>query len=95
MPVSSIEAGCCGLPIFSTRCGGVEDFVTEQIGRIYGILDVEGFAQGLRDYLEGHIEFDAMKIRQQVVEQFGKEAFVNKLTSAFNSVIESKLIDMS
>ena len=28
-PVSALEAGCCGLPIFSTRCGGVEEYVTK------------------------------------------------------------------
>lgn len=87
MPVSAIEAGCCGLPIFSTRCGGVEDYVTDQIGRIYGILDADAFAQGLCDFLEGKIHFDSEYIRNTIVSKFGKDAFIKTMVNAFNSVI--------
>lgn len=87
MPVSAIEAGCCGLPIFSTRCGGVEDYVTDQIGRIYNVLDADSFAQGLCDFLEGKIYFDPKHIRNTIVSSFGKDAFVKTMVSAFNSLI--------
>lgn len=87
MPVSALEAGCCGLPIFSTMCGGVEDYVDDKIGRIYKIVDSESFAQGLRDYLEGKIVFDSEYIRNYIVERYGTEAFVENITEAFNSVL--------
>lgn len=89
MPVSALEAGCCGLPIFSTRCGGVEDYVTEQLGRIYDILDVNAFAQGLCDFLEGRITFDSTNIRKSIVERFGKGAFIRNMVHAFDSIINS------
>ena len=78
MPVSALEAACCGLPIFSTRCGGVEDFVNDDIGRIFNLLEIEEFAKTLNDYLQGKIEFDPHYIRQKVVEQYGKDTFVKK-----------------
>ena len=88
-PVSAMEAGCCGLPIFSTMCGGVEDYVTEDIGRIYPIMDCEGFAAGLKDFLEGKIQFDNRHIRETVVGKFGKRAFVENFTWVFQEVIEA------
>lgn len=88
LPVSAIEAGCCGLPVFSTCCGGVEDYVTDQIGRIYKIMDSETFAHGLCDFLEGRISFDAKYIRRSIIEKFGKEAFVKNIANAFHSVLE-------
>lgn len=88
-PVSAMEAGCCGLPIFSTMCGGVEDYVTEDVGRIYPIMDCEGFARGLKDFLEGKIQFDNRHIRETVVGRFGKRAFVENITRAFQDVIET------
>ena len=88
-PVSAMEAGCCGLPIFSTMCGGVEDYVTEDIGRIYPIMDCEGFAAGLKDFLEGNIQFDNRHIRETVVGKFGKRAFVENFTRVFQDVIET------
>ncbi len=83
-PVSAIEAGCCGLPIFSTRCGGVEDYVNNDIGRIVDILDVEGLAQNLKAYLEGKYQFDSMHIRNQIIDKFGKEAFIRTMVKALN-----------
>lgn len=87
-PVSAMEAACCGLPIFSTRCGGVEDYVDDNIGRIYNITDVEGMANGLKDYLEGRITFSSTEIRNNIVEKFGKQNFVNKFVEAIDSTCE-------
>lgn len=86
-PVSALEAACCGLPIFSTRCGGVEDYVDEGIGRLYSVLDCEGMAQGLKEYLEGKIEFDSNNIRERVVSKYGNRIFLDTFKTAFNKVI--------
>lgn len=83
-PVSALEAACCGLPLFSTRCGGIEDYVDEKIGRIYNVDDVEGMAEGLRDFLEGKIVFDSKIIRSTVIERFGMDAFRKKFLKAVN-----------
>lgn len=89
MPVSAMEAACCGLPIFSTMCGGVEDYVDDKMGRIFKIIDSETFAQTLKDYLEGRIAFDRTYIRQQVVERFGRKAFTGNMAAIFNEVIDN------
>ena len=86
-PVSAMEAACCGLPIFSTRCGGVEDYVDDSVGRIYAITDIEGMANGLKDYLEGKIVFDAAYIRDKVISQFGRDAFTSNFKNVVSEVI--------
>ena len=88
MPVSALEAACCGLPIFSTMCGGVEDYVTDDIGRIYKIIDSDSFANGLKLYLEEKIVFDKSYIREYIVERYGKMAFTEKMSKLFNDVID-------
>lgn len=88
MPVSALEAGCCGLPIFSTMCGGVEDYVDDTTGRIFKIADSETFAQTLKDYLEGRIQFDPAHVRQQIVNRYGKAAFTANMAAIFNDVID-------
>ena len=87
-PVSALEAACCGLPVFSTRCGGVEDYVEEETGRIYEIPDAEGMAEGLKAYLEGRITFDPAKIREKTVARFGREAFGKHFAEAFGPLRE-------
>ncbi len=86
-PVSALEAACCGLPIFSTRCGGVEDYVDNKMGRIYHITDVEGMAQDLNRFIKGELIFDNNYIRNQVVNKFGFNAFREKFIGSFNDVL--------
>ncbi len=82
-PVAALEAACCGLPIFSTRCGGVEDYTDEETGRVYAIDDGAGMAKGLIDYLEGRIGFDGKVIRDRVVGMYGRAAFAKHFAEAF------------
>ncbi len=89
-PVSAMEAACCGLPIFSTRCGGVEDYVDDALGRIYDVNDVEGMAAGLKAFLEDEIIFDSITIRERVVAMFGKDVFCHVFTNSFISVLSNK-----
>ena len=95
MPVSALEAGCCGLPIFTTMCGGVEDYIDEEIGRIYKIIDAESFAIGLKEYLEGNIEFDHESIRETIVANYGKKVFVDRIAKVFKDVINEHENDIN
>ena len=87
-PVSAIEAACCGLPIFTTRCGGVEDYVAEEIGRVVDLTDSQKLSEYLRQFLEGEIAFDGNVIRKTVVEKFGKETFKKTMRECFDTVME-------
>ena len=87
-PVSSLEAASCGLPIYSTKCGGVEDFVDKDIGRLVNIQDYKTLAHELKKLIEGDVTYNSELIRQKTVGQYGKEAFKNKFLNIFETVIE-------
>ena len=76
-PVAPLEAASCGLPIFSTRCGGVEDYVDDEVGRLVGILDHEALAGYLNDFLEDRITFDGNHIHDVIEARYGTEAFIS------------------
>ncbi len=83
-PVAAIEATASGLPVFSTRCGGVEDYLDEKMGRIVPVLDYEALACHMNDFLDGKVTYDNKYIRDIVVSRFGREAFCRNFDSAFN-----------
>ena len=85
-PVSALEAASCVLPIFSTRCRGVEDYVDERMGRIYNIIGFEGMDKVLKDSLGGKLAFNSQLIRDTVVSRFGCEAFKYKFSKLFGEV---------
>ena len=86
-PVSALEAACSGLPIFSTRCGGVEDYVDDKVGRLVDVMDFEKLAYYLKEFLENEISFDNEYIRKVVIEKYGKKEFVKNMHEAFESVM--------
>lgn len=86
-PVSALEAACSGLPIFSTRCGGVEDYVDDKVGRLVDVMDSEKLAYYLKEFLENEISFDNEYIRKVVIEKYGKKEFVKNMHEAFESVM--------
>ncbi len=65
----------------------MEDYVTNDIGRIVDITDSEGMANNLSDFVEGRIIFDKENIRKTVVDLFGKEAFMNKIGYEFERLM--------
>jgi len=89
LPVSALEASMSGLPVFSTRCGGVEDYVDDSMGRIFAITDYKGIANACNDYLNGKISFDSTHIRECAVSLFGNEAFTSRMKTAFEDVIRN------
>ena len=88
MPVSALEASVCGLPVFSTRCGGVEDYIDESMGRIFPITDYRALANACNDYLNGKIKFDNQKIRAKAISHFGNKAFTENMSRAFYDIIK-------
>lgn len=90
LPVSALEASMSGLPIITTRCGGVEDYVDDSMGRIFSITDYKGIANACNQFLNGEIKFDNKAIREKAISLFGKEAFVERISKVFFDVIDEK-----
>ena len=89
LPISALEASMSGLPVISTRCGGVEDYIDDSMGRIFAITDYKGIANACNDYLNGKITFDSKYIRKRAVKLFGNEAFTNRMKNVFEGVIKN------
>ena len=89
LPVSALEASMSGLPIISTRCGGVEDYVDDSMGRIFHITDYKGIAKACNQFLNGEIRFDNKAIREKAISLFGKYAFVERISKVFFDCLKS------
>jgi glycosyltransferase involved in cell wall biosynthesis len=84
MPVSVLEALATGTPVFSTRCGGAEEVVTDFCGRICEIKDAEAMANHLSDLIENKTAFDGARMSEYIFGLYGKTAFHNAVKKQYN-----------
>lgn len=90
LPVSVLEAMSCGLPIFATRCGGVEDIVDDSCGKIVPVRDYEGIAEALRRFIEGEVSYDPLYIRETVIKKYGVDAFIQRIKDVFMKCLSTE-----
>ncbi len=73
-----------GIPVISTKNGGVEDAINEDTGVLVNIGDFESIAKILNLMINKKLRFDAQKIRNHIISQCGSKVFVQKMTEFYN-----------
>ena len=65
-----LEALACGTPVVATRCGGPEDVVTPEVGRLVPKEDPDALAAAIAETIEGRAWYDPRRLRRYAVEHF-------------------------
>ncbi len=88
--VAICEALMCGKPVVSTANGGVEDMVNQENGIIVPLQDYQAMAEAILKIKNNEIVFDPEKVRNSVVNKYGKEAFKNRLRKIYLDLIHQQ-----
>jgi glycosyltransferase involved in cell wall biosynthesis len=80
------ESLACGTPLVITRCGGPEEFVTEDDGVMVAPDDPLAFAAGIHEALARRDEFDGSAIRDRIVARFGRRAWTEHAMATYERV---------
>ena len=87
LPLVLLEALACGLPIVSTRCGGPEEVVDEEVGKLAEIGDAEGLAAAIGSVLDEYPRYDRGAIRRRAEERYD----YRRVAARINQVYEEAL----
>ncbi|PUE67491.1 glycosyltransferase [Arcobacter lacus] len=71
-----IEALACGLPLIATKCGGPEDIVNKQNGILINVENQLQLEDAMMTMYKNASKYDKEKLRGDVEEKFGKNAFI-------------------
>lgn len=85
-----IEALSRGVPVLSTYCDGPECIVNDSNGILVQPKDVDELAQAMLKMYHEHNNYNKEQLREDVINQYGKEAFYKRVMEIYNIVIASE-----
>jgi glycosyltransferase involved in cell wall biosynthesis len=85
--VVAAEAISCGTPVVATRCGGPEDIITPENGRLVPPEDPEALARAIDEMLRVRRSFDRRVLHRDIVARFGMAAIATHLADVYRRVL--------
>jgi teichuronic acid biosynthesis glycosyltransferase TuaC len=82
-----VEAMACGTPVVATRCGGPEDYVTPDVGRLVAVDDHVALADALVEVLRDRARFDPQTLRRYALDRFAWPRIVDGWLGAYDRAL--------
>lgn len=73
--------------VVSTRCGGPEDIVTEDVGALVPPEDPKALADGIEHVLDRRERHDADRLRAHALEHFGFDSVAERLSATYQDAL--------
>lgn len=84
--MAAAEALACGKPVITTRCGGPEEFITEETGMLIDINAPDQLSEALMKMYDTHLNYDPLKLKQYVAAHFSSEVVGANLMKLYDLV---------
>ena len=83
------EALACGIPVVATRCGGPEEIVTPDVGRLVAVDDVDALGAGIEAVLDERERFTPAILRESAVSRYGSAIAAERIGTLYTRVMHS------
>jgi len=90
LPVVILESYACGVPVISTRVGGIHEHLNKDLGRLVEMQNEEQFLQALNDFLEQPGLYSSQQIRKYAVEHFSNGQIGKSLFDVYCKTLSLK-----
>ena len=82
----AIEALATGIPVLATRCGGPEEFISQEVGLLVSPGDADSLCQGLDRMLDNLHLYSCKQIAQYARDRFSPQFVGAELHAVYQSV---------
>jgi len=87
LPCVLLEAMASGLPIVSTKTGGIPEIVTDEIGLLVPSGDSSRLSEALETMVEGLNKFDRLRIAHQA-RRYGPQKVGEQIDSYYRTCVQ-------
>lgn len=87
--VVAAESLACGTPVLTSRCGGPEEFINSDFGKIIDRNNPTELEAGIKWMCLNHLSFDKEKMKKFAQENFNPEAIAQKFISIYHPFIST------
>ena len=86
LPVVILESYASGVPVVSTRVGGIHEHLNDDLGKLTQAGDEDEFLQTLDEVLDNPGKYNRKKIRKYAEDHFGEDVIGKSLYEVYESV---------
>ncbi len=83
-----IEAIACGTPVVATKCGGPEDFITDDVGVLVEKDNPEALAEGIEKVLLQQQSYSSVELYQYAEDGFSWQHVAEKTSKIYKKAID-------
>lgn len=84
------EALSCGKPVLATRCGGPQEFITDEVGILIDVDDDKSLLKKFIFMLENYKLFDSHKIMSSVEKRFSQKRIKELFDDFYFGILNGK-----
>ncbi|MBE9482042.1 MAG: glycosyltransferase family 4 protein, partial [Bacteroidetes bacterium] len=87
LPVVILESYSCGVPVISTKVGGIHEHLNENLGLLVKPKDEDEFYEKINFFLDNLNKYNKDKIRKYSVDHFSNEVIGQSLYEVYKQIL--------
>lgn len=90
LPCVILEALCCGLPVVSSRVGGIAEVIDSSNGLLVSSGDEEGLANAMQQMIDQYHQYDRLAIANSARNKFSYEVVGKQYLDCYTEIMARK-----
>lgn len=86
MPVVINEAFSCGVPVISTKVGGIHEHIGHSNGILVEPANEDQYVKRLQEFMNGKYHFDRWQIRQFAEKKYSRKAIIDRFEQLYSYI---------
>jgi glycosyltransferase involved in cell wall biosynthesis len=86
LPVVILESYACGVPVISTRVGGIHEHMNDDLGKLVEMKNEQQFLEALEKFLDHPEIYQSEKIRRYAVDHFSNEVIGKSIYKVYSDI---------